>query len=294
MIVTKYSRLTRLAPHSRHWSGVRAQPPAPALTPLPQARVPEKLQIRLLGVATRRPRVGAQPRHGLRAPRGAAAPHPAPRAAPPVSAGRRGHQHRARHVPEAGRGRDSSLLQPVVAQQVARGRGEAGARGPAAHVVLGREEVPGAALAVDLGQVAGGDEPGVVRAGALRVDAVAAPGLVPEDEAGGGVAPALRAPLRLVVLEHEAGRAGAAAVPLVARAVLGPVVLVVSRAAAAVAAVTLAGVGLEHDKLAQGARALAPHLVAVALAGVRRGGEVKVSLGAGVLRTEADSVIALD
>ena len=294
MIFTTYSRLTRLAPHAWHChrSGAGAQPPPPALTPLAQARVPEKLQIRLLGVATLRPRVAAQPRHGLRAPRGAAAPHSAPRAAPPVSAGRRGHQHRARHVPEAGRGR--GLRQPVVAQQVARGRAEAGARGPPAHVVLGREEVSGAALAVDLGQVAGGDEPGVVGAGALRVDAVAAPGLVPEDEAGGGVAPALRAPLRLVVLEHEAVRAGAAAVPLVARAVLGPVVLVVPRAAAAVAAIALAGVGLEHDKLAQGARALAPHLVTVALAGVRRGGEVEVGFGAGVLRTEAYSVIALD
>ena len=75
-----------------------------------------------------------------------------------------------------------------------------------AEIILGCkvESVP--ALAVDLRQVSGGDEPGVVRAGSLCVHPVTFPRLVPEDEARTGVTDALRGALLLVVLEEEGGR----------------------------------------------------------------------------------------
>ena len=161
------------------------------------------------------------------------------------------------------------------------------------EIILGCkvESIP--TLAVDLRQVPGGDEPGVVRTGALGVDSVTSPGLIPEDKAGRGVTATLGPPLLLVVPEHEGGRTGALAVPLVAPPVLRPVVLVVARAAPAVSPVALAGVGLEHDQFPAGTGPLATNLVAVALAGVRGGGEVEVGLGAGVLGAEAHPVIAL-
>ena len=183
-------------------------------------------------------------------------------------------------------------LKPMISQQVPVFQGRHLGR-PLAEILLGGEEVAAPALAVDLGQVAGGDEPGVGGAGALGVHSVAPPRLVPEDKASRCVALALRPPLRLVVLEHEGGGAGALAVPLVALAILGPVVLVVARAAAAVAPVALAGVGLEHHEVSQWTRTLAAHLVAVALTGVGGGGKVEMGLGAGILGAEAHSVIAL-
>ena len=57
-------------------------------------------------------------------------------------------------------------------------------------------------------------------------------------------------------------------VPFVAFIILGPVVLVVARAAATVSAITLAGVRLKDNKLPQRAGALTTNFVAVTLAGV--------------------------
>ena len=161
------------------------------------------------------------------------------------------------------------------------------------EIILGCkvESIP--ALAVDFRQVSRGYEPGVVRTRSLGVHPVASPGLIPEDEPGGRVAPALRPPLLLVVPEHEGGRTGALAVPLVTPPVLRPVVLVVARAAPTVSSVALPGVGLEHHEIPAGTGTLASNLVAVALAGVRGGREVEVGLGAGVLGTEPNTVIAL-
>merc|ERR1712020_189271 len=100
--------------------------------------------------------------------------------------------------------------------------------------------------------------------GSLGVNPVASPRLIPEDEAGGRVTPTLRPPLLLVVAEHEGGRTGPLAVPLVTPPVLRPVVLVVARAAAAVSSVALPGVGLEHHEIPTGTGTLASNLVAVA------------------------------
>ena len=169
--------------------------------------------------------------------------------------------------PEAHGVTSSRGLKPMISQKVPVFQGRHLGR-PLAEILLGGEEVAAPALAVDLGQVAGGDEPGVGRAGALSVHSVTPPRLVPEDKAGRGVALTLCPPLRLVVLEHEGGGAGALAVPFVALTVLWPVVLIIARAAAAVAAVALARVGLEHHEVPQWTRSLAAHLVAVTLAGV--------------------------
>ena len=162
-----------------------------------------------------------------------------------------------------------------------------------AEIILGCkvESIP--ALAVDLGQVSGGNEPGIIRTRTLGVDSVTSPRLIPEDEPGGRVAPTLCPPLLLVVSEHEGGRTGALAVPLVTPPVLRPVVLVVARAAPTVSPVAFAGVSLEHHQIPARTGALATNLVAVTLAGVRGGGEVEVGLGAGVLGAEAHTVIAL-
>ena len=161
------------------------------------------------------------------------------------------------------------------------------------EIILGCkvESIP--TLAVDLRQVPGGYEPGIIRTRTLGVDSVASPRFIPEDEPGSRVTPALRPPLLLVVPEHEGGRTGSLAVPLVTSPVLRPIVLVVARAAATVSPVAFPGVGLENDQIPTWTGALSTNLVAVALAGVRGGREVEVGLGAGVLGTEPHTVIAL-
>ena len=162
-----------------------------------------------------------------------------------------------------------------------------------AEIILGCkvESVP--TLAVDLGQVPGGNKPGIIRTRSLGVDSVTSPGLIPEDKPGRRVAATLCPPLLLVVPEHEGWRTGTLAVPLVTPPVLRPVVLVVARAAPTVSPVAFAGVGLEHDQIPTRTGTLATNLVTVTLAGVRGGGEVEVGLGAGVLGAEAHTVIAL-
>ena len=151
-----------------------------------------------------------------------------------------------------------------------------------------------ATLAEDLLLVAvlAGDEPGVLRAGSLGVDAVARLGLVPEDVALGVVAHALCGGLLLVVAEEEGVLARTLGVPLVAGVRLWPVILIVARRAAALAAVALAGVLLEDDELAQRARAAGADLVAldrVLRFFVR---EVEVGTGAGILDAYPDLALA--
>ena len=161
--------------------------------------------------------------------------------------------------------------------------------------VLGRLElVSVAALAVDLRQVGGGQQPGVLRAGALGVHAIAPPRLRPEHEPGCRVAHALGPPLLLVIFEEEGSVAGTLLVPLVAGPVFRPVVLVVSRAAAARAPVALPTVRLKYDKLAGRAGPAVADLVTKALAGVLFTREIQVRLAAGVFRAEADSVVPLN
>ncbi len=87
--------------------------------------------------------------------------------------------------------------------------------------------------------------------------------LVPEDPAERPLAGAVRDAGRAVVGEGEGAGAGALRVPLEALARGRPVVLVVARRAAALAAVALAGVLLEDHELAVRARAAAAHLVAL-------------------------------
>ena len=115
-----------------------------------------------------------------------------------------------------------------------------------AEIILGCKVESISTLAVDLRQVSGGYEPGIIRTRSLGVDSVTSPGFIPEDEPGRRVTPALRPPLLLVVPEHEGRRTGTLAVPLVTSPVLRPVVLVIAWAAPAVSPVAFAGVGLEN------------------------------------------------
>ena len=108
--------------------------------------------------------------------------------------------------------------------------------------------------------IVSGDEPGVPGTGSLRVHPVALVGLVPVDEPLPLVADALRGALLPVVLEEESLLARSPGVPLVATPVLRPEVLVVARGAAALAAVGLAGILLEHHQLPQSAGTAAADL----------------------------------
>ena len=162
-----------------------------------------------------------------------------------------------------------------------------------AHVFFLWEEVSSLTLAEHFLHVTSRNEPSIVWTRSLSIHSVAALGLVPEHEPRSCVALTLRPPLLLVVPEHEGWRTGTLAVPLVTLLVLRPVVLIVPRTAATVSTVTLARVGFKHHQLTQRTGALTSHLVTVSLTRIWWWGEIQVSSGAGILRTEANTITAL-